>query len=580
MEAARVPQATPTMKVGRPFLGSILLRKGVLTEEQLDATLAQKEVTGERLGEILLRLGLVDETALAMALAEQYGVDFVDLDRFSPNPAAVAMLPERHASRYQAVPVRFVDDALLIAVADPTDLMVKDELGLAIGMPLRLAVSTRSAVRAGLGVAYGTGQAAPSPVGEIAGARQQTQSARPSQGLGEVRADAQGAPAVDFVNRIISLSIQERASDIHVEPQRDRVVVRARIDGVLREIAQTDSSLANAISARLKIMSELDIAERRVPQDGRVSVTFNGEPVDLRVAVMPTSWGEQVVLRVLYRSAHQRDLSQLGMASDTAAAIRRALTQPYGMVISSGPTGSGKTTTLYAGLDMLNSTSRAIMTIEDPVEYQVEGLCQIDVNPKAGLTFASGLRTILRSDPDVLLVGEIRDGETAQIAVQAALTGHLVLTTLHANSAVRSVARLTEMGVEKAMIGNTVNCIIAQRLARRLCVNCRAPYEASAEMLMCDLDNGQPLEVPEMTLYRAHGCPSCANTGYRGRVAFYEVLDLSKPRLRRLVEGPLDELQDAALAEGLRTLSQDGLRLCIEGLTSLDEIRRIVGTSV
>jgi type II secretory ATPase GspE/PulE/Tfp pilus assembly ATPase PilB-like protein len=325
-----------------------------------------------------------------------------------------------------------------------------------------------------------------------------------------------------------------------------------------------------AVISRLKIMGELDIAERRAPQDGRMSIRFGGNPMDLRVAVLPTTYGEQVVLRILHRAAGRLGLEDLGMAPDAAADFQRAIQQPYGAVIACGPTGSGKTTTLYAALDVLNDEGRVLQTIEDPVEIQLPGVTQIEVNPKAGLTFARGLRTLLRSDPDVVLVGEVRDEETARIAVQAAMTGHLVLTSLHTHNAASSIARLKDMGVEASLLATAINCIVAQRLARRLCLECREAYAPSAaEREALAIDAGAEL-------YRARGCVRCAGTGYKGRVALYEVMPI-QGRIRRLVEASTEEIFAAAVEAGMKTLRQDGVRLCVAGVSSVDEIRRVTG---
>jgi type IV pilus assembly protein PilB len=350
------------------------------------------------------------------------------------------------------------------------------------------------------------------------------------------------------------------------------MLVRARIDGVTRKLMEIPRSMQSAVSARLKVMGELDIAERRIPQDGRVSIKVHGQPMDLRIAVLPTTYGEQVVLRILHRSAGSRTLSDLGMSKAAADAFARAIRQPYGAVIACGPTGSGKTTTLYAALDMLNDEERVLTTIEDPVEYQIAGVNQIEVNTRSGLTFARGLRTILRSDPDVLLVGEIRDEETARIAVQAAMTGHLVLTTLHTHNAASSIARLKNMGVDPELLATSINCIVAQRLARRLCQHCREAYHASAEELA---ELGE-LGVSGTVLYRAAGCSECAGIGYAGRVALYEVMEI-RGRIRRLIEASTEEIFAAAVEQGMHTLRQDGIRLCLEGVSSLEEIRRVTG---
>ena len=351
------------------------------------------------------------------------------------------------------------------------------------------------------------------------------------------------------------------------------MVVRARIDGVTRQVATIPKQMQPAVVTRLKIMGHLDIAERRAPQDGRVSVRFGGQPLDLRMAVIPTTHGEQVVLRILHRAVSKPDLGELGMTPPARESFERAIRQPYGSVVVCGPTGSGKTTTLYTALHMLNDPGRVLMTIEDPVEYQIPGVNQVEISLKSGLTFARGLRTILRSDPDVLLVGEIRDEETARIAMQAGMTGHLVLTTVHAHNAAGSVARLKDMGVEPGLLASAVNCIVAQRLARRLCTDCRESYWPSDEELE---QMGLMEHKGKVFLHRPKGCGRCGGSGFLGRVALYEVMPVTA-EIRKLVDASTDEIHAAAVAAGMTTLNRDGVRLCLEGVSSLEEIRRVTG---
>jgi type IV pilus assembly protein PilB len=373
---------------------------------------------------------------------------------------------------------------------------------------------------------------------------------------------------------MISRAIDEHASDLHFEPQAKQMVVRARVDGVMRRFTSVSKAMQPAVTSRLKIMGELDIAERRIPQDGRISIRYGGQPMDLRIAVLPTTHGEQIVLRLMNRPGGRLGLQELGMSPDAEERFARAIKQPYGAILAVGPTGSGKTTTLYAALDILNEEDRVLMTIEDPVEYQTPGINQIEVNFKSGLTFARGLRTILRSDPDVLLVGEIRDEETARISIQAAMTGHLVLTTLHTHNAASSIARMVDLGVEPSLLATSINCIVAQRLARRLCTHCREPYWPDASELE-ELGIAEPNE--DTWLYKPVGCVQCAGTGFAGRVALYEVMSV-QGRMRRLIEsGSTEEIFAEAVAQGMHTLRQDGIRLALAGISSLDEVRRVTG---
>jgi type IV pilus assembly protein PilB len=566
VEAASLPQPLPVglaTSGQRLPLGTMLLETGALTPEQLEVALAEKETTGRLLGEILVERGIVTSRALAEALAAQAQLPFAELARLEIDSTAAGLLPEKFARRYHALPVQFVDQqTVLVAVADPTNVLTSDDLRLALGLAVQLVVVDASELDETISRTYRQ------HVEVIEG---DDESLSEESLVEDVREGAAtNAPAIRLVNQVISMAIEERASDIHFEPQERELVVRARVDGVTRRITTIPRSMQAAVISRLKIMGELDIAERRAPQDGRMSIRFGGNPMDLRVAVLPTTYGEQVVLRILHRAAGRLGLEDLGMAPDAAADFQRAIQQPYGAVIACGPTGSGKTTTLYAALDVLNDEGRVLQTIEDPVEIQLPGVTQIEVNPKAGLTFARGLRTLLRSDPDVVLVGEVRDEETARIAVQAAMTGHLVLTSLHTHNAASSIARLKDMGVEASLLATAINCIVAQRLARRLCLECREAYAPSAaEREALAIDAGAEL-------YRARGCVRCAGTGYKGRVALYEVMPI-QGRIRRLVEASTEEIFAAAVEAGMKTLRQDGVRLCVAGVSSVDEIRRVTG---
>jgi type IV pilus assembly protein PilB len=550
----------------RMQLGALLLSDGAITAEQLEEALVDAERTGKRLGEILVGRRLLTGGALAHALARQAGLPFVDLAETPIDPAAASLLPERFAQRYRALPVYFIgEDAVLVAVADPTNVMASDDLRLALGLRVELAVVDADALEGAIRRIHRMTPELLEVVDEDEHDPEEEE---------EIEQASTSAPAIKLVNSIISSAVNDRASDVHFEPQTDGIVVRARVDGVMRQLTTVPKGMQPAVTSRLKIMGELDIAEKRAPQDGRLTVKFDGQQTDVRIAVIPTIHGEQVVLRILQRQAGRLGLDDLGMAPAAQQVFARAIQQPYGAIISCGPTGSGKTTTLYAALDLLNDENRVVMTIEDPVEYQTPGINQIEVNVKAGLTFSRGLRTILRSDPDVLLVGEVRDDETAHIAIQAAMTGHLVLTTLHTHNAASSIERLKDMGVEASLIASSVNCIVAQRLARRLCIDCREPFHpTSDDMAQLALEDGLP---PETVLYRAGGCPNCAGTGFRGRVALYEVMPV-QGKIRRLIEASTEEIFAAAVEQGMQTLRQDGIRLVLDGTSSIDEIRRVTG---
>jgi type IV pilus assembly protein PilB len=549
-------------------LGSLLINRGLLTVAQVKQAFEEQTLTGRRLGEIVVGHNWVSSADLAQALAEQAGLEYVDLSETEPDPEAAMLLQKDLAFRYQAVPVRFVDDdLLLVAIADPTDIGRADDLRLALGHNVRLVVSEPGDLERTIKKLYRT-QIEVEQVGAEAIELFEAISQRE-----DILESSDDTPAVKLVHATLAQCIEDGASDIHFEPQEVDMIVRARIDGVTRPVATIPKAMQLGVISRLKIMGNLDIAERRAPQDGRVSITFGGNPLDLRIAIMPTTHGEQIVLRIMHRAVSKPDLAELGMSPTAREPFEQAIRQPYGAVVVCGPTGSGKTTTLYTALHLLNDPGRVVMTIEDPVEYQIRGINQIEISPKGGLTFARGLRTILRSDPDVLLVGEIRDEETARIAMQAGMTGHLVLTTVHAHNAASAVERLKDMGVEPGLLASAVNCIVAQRLARRLCTDCREAYWPEDDELA---QMGMLEQKGKIYLHRSKGCGRCRNTGFDGRVALYEVLPVAG-EIRRLIEGSTDEIFDAAIRGGMVTLRQDGLRLCLEGVSSLDEIRRVTG---
>ena len=560
----RLPDPLPTAldRRGRE-IGALLVAAGALTTDQLDAALLDQAASGRRLGEVVTDRGWTSGRAVAQALAEQASLPFLDLRAVECDRAAARLLAEKLARRYGALPIRFLDNkAVLVAVSDPTDVVSGDDLRVALGHDVELVVVERGDLEAAIGHAYRGHEEVVEPL--------QVKDKQFVTAIDDIQGGGAHAPAIQLVNQILTAAIDEGASDIHFEPQEDGLVVRARVDGVTRRVSAISAEMQPAVISRLKIMGGLDIAERRAPQDGRITIRYGTQPMDLRIAVLPTTYGEQVVLRILHRAAGRIGLESLGMSDAAAEVFMRAIHQPYGAVIAVGPTGSGKTTTLYAGLDLLNEEGRVLQTIEDPVEWQIPCVNQVEVNTRAGLTFAQGLRTLLRSDPDVLLVGEIRDDETARIAIQAAMTGHLVLTSLHTHNAAASIARLKEMGVEPSLLATAINCIVAQRLARRLCLECRAPYEP-------DEAERAELGLPEVgTLYRAVGCPACGATGYRGRVALYEVMPIHG-RIRKLIEASTEEIFAAAVEEGMTTLRNDGIRLCVAGTSSVDEIRRVTG---
>ncbi|MGB2952757.1 MAG: GspE/PulE family protein [Gaiellaceae bacterium] len=562
MEAAELP--LPSADLDRR-LGELLVRSGHASLEQVEEALAEQPGSGLRIGEILVARDAVSTRAVAQALAEQFGLEFVDLAHVEVDPDAASLLTEQFARRAQALPVRFLEDGLVqVAVADPMNLHTADDLRLALGMNVKLAVADASALEGTIERTYRV------YIEVVHAGDEEAEHGRLEDVL---ERSGDSAPTIELVNSILSRAIAEGASDVHFDPQPAETLVRARIDGVLRRMAEIPKPMEPAVVGRLKVMGGLDIAEKRLTQDGSFSIRHGEHPVDVRVAVVPTKHGEHLVLRILHRAV-KLALPELGMSPASEATFLRAIRQPYGAVITTGPTGSGKTTTLYAALDLLNEEGRAITTIEDPVEYQLPGVNQVEVYSKIGLNFARGLRTILRSDPDVLLIGEIRDEETAAIAVQAAMTGHLVLTTLHTNDAASAVARLKDVGIEPRLLATSVNCIVAQRLARRLCLHCREQHEPGEEELAAAGWTGAP-----EPLWRAIGCLQCSGTGYRGRVAVYELLPVLG-RVRTLIEATTEEISEAAVEQGMTTMREDGLRICREGVTSLDEVRRVIGDRV
>ena len=556
MEASRLPWMQ---------LGSLLIRESVVTSEQLEAALSEKDATGKRVGDILVDHGWATTADLARALAEQWNLEFIDVLSAEIQPEAVKLLSELVVRRYRALPIRYLsENVVLVAISDPTDILALDNVKLALGVDLKFCLADPHDLERSIDQIF---------------------SQRPSLRVvdeasleleDEERLDLavdESSPAVSLLNQVIIQAIQDRASDIHFEPEDRQMIVRVRVDGVTRELASVPKAMQQAVVSRLKVMAKLDIAERRLPQDGHASVRLSGDPVDLRVAVLPTTLGEKVVVRILQRSSTHVTLPELGMTAQAYDHFVHSIDQPFGCVIACGPTGAGKTTTLYAALDWLNSRERVINTVEDPVEYELAGVSQIQVNVKSGLTFARGLRTILRADPDVLLVGEIRDSETAQIAVQAAMTGHLVLTTVHAQTAAGAFARLQDMGLAPFMLANAINCVISQRLVRLLCDSCRRPAEASeAERAVLGLSPDT-----QATLYHPTGCRACGDSGYHGRTAIYEVLPVTS-EVRKLIGQTTEEIQNAAVRAGMITLQQDGFRLALAGTTSLEEIRRVVGS--
>lgn len=550
-------------------LGDILLDGGLVTRGQLDEAFAEHQSIGRSLGRVLVDRGILSESQLVAALAQQIGLRFIDLTDFPVDGSALARVSGAVCRRHTAIPVAFEEGRIVVAMADPANVFAVDDIRTISGFEVIPAVATRADVLAAIDRQY----RADSDLDELTSSMEVEDDTADLASLHEV---VEEAPIVKFVNLLITQAIQDRASDIHLEPTEHDLRVRYRIDGVLHEVMKSPKSIQSGVISRLKIMADINIAERRIPQDGRLSVSTHGKKVDLRVATLPTVWGEKVVMRILDNSTARLDLSDLGFSDHNFATYSESFVKPYGMILVTGPTGSGKSTTLYATLNIVNRPEVNIITVEDPVEYRLPGINQVQTNPKAGLTFAAALRSILRSDPDIVLIGEIRDGETSQIAVEAALTGHLVLSTLHTNDAPSAITRLTEMGIEPFLVGSAVDCVLAQRLARRLCSKCKEAYRPSPEALVAarfPWEDG--MEIPE--LFRPVGCSTCSNTGYKGRLALHEVMAVNEEIERMAVEhASTAVINEAALRAGMVTLRADGMLKVGQGVTSIDEIMRVV----
>jgi type IV pilus assembly protein PilB len=552
-------------------LGDILLEGGLVTDVQLQQAMAEHQRHGRSLGRVLVDLAMVSESQLVAALAMQIGLPFVDLADYPVDPNVVLLVSDTVCRRHSALPIAIEDGKLVVAMADPANVFALDDIRSLSGHEVKPVVATKADLLAAINRYHRM-------EGELddLSTSLDVGSASATEDFDAVRAVVDDAPIVRFVNLLITQAVQDRASDIHIEPTERDLRVRFRIDGVLHEVMRSPRTITAGVTSRLKIMADIDIAERRVPQDGRLSVQTNGRKIDLRVATLPTVWGEKVVMRILDNSTATLDLADLGFREHNFERWKRSYTKPYGMLLVTGPTGSGKSTTLYATLNIVSRPEINVITVEDPVEYRIAGINQVQVNAKAGLTFARALRSILRSDPDVVLLGEIRDHETAQIAIEAALTGHLVLATLHTNDAPSAVTRLTEMGIEPFLVGSALDCVLAQRLARRLCLKCREPYTPTEDALVAARFPWEP-GSPLPTLHRPAGCSACSKTGYKGRLALHEVMPVTEQVERLAVEHASGEtIMKVACDEGMQTLRQDGLAKVADGLTSLEEIFRVV----
>ena len=552
------------------FLTDVIVEMGLVARERVDEAIAVSRSSGTTPERALVEEGALSNDGLARALAERYGLDHLDLGVFSVDMSAANLVTTSAAKRYQAVPVAFVDKrTLLVAMIDPSNVLAVDDIAIMTGYEVRVAVVAPEDI-AGLisrldrledVVADST----------VAGETEAEQAE-----VVDMRETSDDAPIIKLVNQIVAQAVELHASDVHLSPDGKEVRVRFRVDGVLQDITTVPHRMAAGVVSRVKIMSELDISERRLPQDGRVGLTVDGRHVDLRVVTLPSVHGESIVMRILDKDSVVMKLEKLGMEDAERERFEEACHQAHGAVLVTGPTGSGKSTTLYAALQSLNTSEKNIITVEDPVEYQVEGITQVQVANKAGLTFAAGLRAMVRADPDIIMVGEIRDRETAQIAIESALTGHLVLSTLHTNDAPSAITRLVEMGIEPFLVASALDCVLAQRLVRMLCSHCKQRTIIPAEVMR---RSGYKALV-DVEAYEPVGCRRCSGSGYRGRAGIYEVMGVT-PQIRRLAleRRPAEELREVAIHEGMRRLRDDGLEKVRRGRTSIAEVARVLGSS-
>jgi type IV pilus assembly protein PilB len=548
-------------------LGDILMEAGLIDQQKLEETIALQKVTRERLGRLLIKQGFVSEEQIMRTLSQQLRLPYLDLSNQAIDKKLILLVPQTLAENYLLVPIREDGKTLTVAMADPLNILAIDELSIRTRLIIEPVISLEDDIKHAIEELYGGSLLAK---GESAVESAEDEEEADSS---KVEEEIEEGPISQLVNLILSEAVRDRASDIHIEPEESQLRIRYRVDGLLRETAPLQGKYTNPVTSRIKIMSKLDIAERRSPQDGRFHFSSNSHNIDVRVSSFPTIHGENVVLRLLDQSSILLTLEDLGFLPEDFKKFLYLISIPYGFVLVTGPTGSGKTTTLYATLNSINDPKKNVITLEDPVEYRLQGIRQAQINPKAGLTFAAGLRSILRQDPDIVMVGEIRDGETANIAVQAALTGHLVFSTLHTNDAPSTLIRLSEMGIPPFLIATSVEGVLAQRLIRKLCPDCKEPYQATPE----DLEDLRLQEAGELVIHRPKGCRSCKNTGYRGRLGIYELLladpEIKEMILRKASPGVIGET--ARRTQGMKTLREDGVAKVLKGITSVEELNRV-----
>jgi type IV pilus assembly protein PilB len=556
-------------------LGELLVRNSVISSQQLGKALEDQKSSGGRLGESLIRLGFLGEIELVRFLSEQYGMPSVNLSEIEIPSDVINNIPTDVAIKYQVIPVSLRDNTLIVAMVDPSNIFATDDIKFLTGYRIEALIASESSMRQALDAHYGTTKGLDTLLEGMETEGIEYIGEEETVNLSNLKEASEDAPVIKLVNAILTDAIKKRASDIHVEPYEKSFRVRFRIDGTLYEMMKPPLKMKNAMISRLKIMSRLDIAERRLPQDGRIKLKMAKDTeMDFRVSVLPTLFGEKVVLRLLDKSNLQLDMTKLGFMDQQLADFREAIYRPFGIVLVTGPTGSGKTTTLYSALSELNKTTENISTAEDPVEFNLPGINQVQIHEEIGLSFANALRSFLRQDPDIILVGEIRDFETAEIAIKAALTGHLVLSTLHTNDAPSTVNRLLNMGIEPFLVSSATNLILAQRLVRKICQECKGPISISAESFAkLGVQQEEYEQYKDITFYKGKGCDICNNTGYKGRIALYEVMPISEPIKELILQGASAiDIKREAIRQGLQTLRRSGISKLLEGVTSLEEV--------
>jgi type IV pilus assembly protein PilB len=576
----------PPAKLGQPVnrrLGDLLVAEGLISQEQLVRALTEQKGTTEKLGAVLVRLSMISEEQLIGFLSRQYGIPSMTISRLDIEAEVLRLVPLATAKKYEVLPVKRVGNTLTLAMADPTNVFALDDIAFMTNLQVLPVVASQAAIRQAIDRCY-QGEAGvtelltdlTSDATAAAVEILEDEEAKAAVDVFELKESADEAPVVKLVNMVLVNAISKGASDIHFEPYEKVFRVRFRIDGVLHEVMAPPKRLEPAITSRLKIMANLDIAERRLPQDGRIKLRYSTREIDFRVSILPTMYGEKAVLRILDKEALRLDLTQLGFDAWSLEAFQKAIRQPHGLVLITGPTGSGKTTTLYSAIHTINSPDHNIMTAEDPVEYNLKGVNQVQINEGVGRTFASVLRSFLRQDPDVILVGETRDLETAQIAIRAALTGHLVFSTLHTNDCASTVARLVDMGIPPFLVASSLTLILAQRLGRKVCKDCKEPYQIDEEALA---PYGHQVKgLGRVAIYKGKGCPTCNHTGMKGRVAIYELMPVT-PEVRDMIlkGAPMADLRRVAQTQGMKSLRQAGLLKVLEGTTTVEEVLRVTG---